>query len=135
MTILYLDSGPVGRLVEGDEILRHKLRQRMRGGDFVQVPPVVRTEMYAGAGRSRTLRTRLDQVLRNIAGMPLTVDQGTRAGRLLAATRPSTRPVSMVDALLAAAAEANHAVLLTDDVDDFARLRDEAGARLVFARI
>ena len=133
--ILYLDSGPVGRLVEGDRALVEELRNRTDRGASVQVPPVVRTEMYAGAGRSRTLRTRLDQVLRNIAGMPITVEQGTRAGKLLAATRPSKRPVSMVDALLAAAAEANHAVLLTDDIDDFARLRDEAGARVVFARI
>ena len=135
MTILYLDSGPVGRLVEGDSVLQKKLRQRTDVGDFLQVPPIVRAEMYAGAGRSRTLRTRLDQVLRNIAGTPNTVAEGTRAGKLLAATRPSKRPVSMVDALLAAAAEANHALLLTDDIDDFARLRDEAGARVVFARI
>ena len=43
--------------------------------------------------------------------------------------------MSMLDALLAAAAEANHGLLLTDDVGDSARLRDEAGARVVFARI
>ena len=116
-------------------MLRNKLMEQVRLGDFLQVPPIIRTEMYAGVGRSRTLRTRLDQVLRDIAGMPITVDQGTRAGKLLAATRPSKRPVSIVDALLAAAAEANHAVLLTDDIADFARLRDEAGARVVFARI
>ncbi|GAC1581424.1 MAG: hypothetical protein NVS3B24_17960 [Candidatus Dormibacteria bacterium] len=132
--ILYLDSGPLGRLVEGDQVLAQQLRNRTERGALVQVPPVVRTEMYAAAGRSRTLRNRLDQVLRNIAGTPITVEQGTRAGKLLAATRPSKRPVSMVDALLAAAAEAHRAVLLTDDVDDFARLRDEAGARVVFAR-
>ena len=132
--ILYLDSGPVGRLVEGDQALVQQLRSRTERGALVQVPPVVRTEMYAAAGRSRTLRTRLDHVLHNIAGTPITVEQGTRAGKLLAATRPSRRPVSIVDALLAAAAEANRAVLLTDDVDDFARLRDEAGARVVFAR-
>jgi predicted nucleic acid-binding protein len=43
--------------------------------------------------------------------------------------------VSLVDAMLAAVAERASAVVLTDDIGDFGRMRDEAGSRAVYLAV
>lgn len=122
-----MDSGPLRRLVDGDKLLEARLRRFGRAGDLLGAPPVVRAEMFAAVWRDRKRRTRLHQVLAGFTAEPETADDGRRAGEILGRLKPRQPSVSLVDAMLAAVAERASAVVLTDDVGDFARMRDEAG--------
>jgi predicted nucleic acid-binding protein len=128
--VVLLDSGPVGRLMEHDRLLIDQLLARGNIGDVVEVPAPVRAELFAGAWSNRTLRTRLQQVLAGLGGEPTTTADGDYAGELLGRLLPARRRVSVVDALVAAAAHRRGGAIVTDD-PDFHRLRDEGGARIV----
>ncbi|MFN2463898.1 MAG: PIN domain-containing protein [Candidatus Dormibacteria bacterium] len=126
--IVLMDSGPLGRLVEGDRLFQARLRRAHRQGHTFEVPPAVRAEMFAAAWKDRTLRTRLQQVLAAYGGDSTSIEEGSHAGELLARVPKDRGDVSLVDALVAAAAHRRKAAVLTDDSRDFARLR-AAGAR------
>jgi predicted nucleic acid-binding protein len=98
-----------------------------RAGDAVGICPALRAEMYAAVWRDRTRRTRFDQVLARLRGDPEIAEDGRRAGELLGRLDGRQGEVSLVDAMLAAVAERADAIVLTDDTDDFGRLRDESG--------
>jgi predicted nucleic acid-binding protein len=133
--IYLLDSGPLGRLVDGDNLLDARLRRYGRAGDVLGAPPVVRAEMFAAVSSDRRRRARLHRVLSGFAGDTETADDGRRAGEILGRLRSRPTEVSLVDAMLAAVAERASAVVLTDDVGDFGRMRDEAGSRAVYLAV
>lgn len=83
----------------------------------------------------RLRRFRTKGVLGDLAGEPETAADGRRAGEILGRLRKGSRVVSLVDAMLAAVAERTPAVVLTDDLQDFARMREEAGAAATFLSV
>ena len=121
--------------MDGDQLLAGRLRRYGRAGDVLGAPPVVRAEMLAAVWSDRRRRTRLHQVLSGFVGETETADDGRRAGEILGRLRSRRNDVSLVDAMLAAVAERFSAVVLTDDIGDFGRMRDEGGARAVYLAV
>ena len=119
-------------MIDGDRVLLARLGRMTRTGDSLGVSPAVRAEMFSAAWRDRTRRTRLDQVMGGFRGDPETATDGRRAGELRGRLPEGSEEVSIVDAMLAAVAERTDAIVLTEDLGDFARLRDESGWRGVF---
>lgn len=88
--------------------------------------------MFAAVWTDRRRRTRLHQLFSGLLADPETADDGRRAGEMLGRLKHKGPAVSLVDAMLAAVAERASAVVLTDDLGDFGRMRDEAGCRAVY---
>ena len=116
-------------------MLALRLRRFRTKGDVVGAPPVIRAEMFAAVWTDRTRRTRLQQILGDLASEPETAADGRRAGEILGRLRKGPWVVSLVDAMLAAVAERTPAVVLTDDLQDFARMREESGAAATFLSV
>lgn len=132
---LFLDSGGISAIAEGNRVARAVLARARAEGRQVVIPSAVLAEVVT----DRPDRAMIDRVIKSVdEALPLSPERARQAGILRArawARREASgrrgkdeRPPSAVDALvMAEAVAAGAAVILTSDTDDMELLRDAAG--------
>ena len=109
MTALVLDAGALVALERGDRDVHKDIQDALRVGNPVRTNPNV----VAQAWRNGARQARLAKALRRVTIVPITPEDGYRAGELLGATRTK----DVVDATVALLAKSGDRVYTSDPTD------------------
>jgi tRNA(fMet)-specific endonuclease VapC len=122
MARFLVDTNHLGRAIDPDDALRHRIRTAVRvGHSFGTVVPVL-FELHTGIrqmseGDARRAARQLLNLLKTVRVWPLEREDGDSAARIFLDLRSRGRVLSQVDILLAAVALRLRAMLLTTDRD------------------
>lgn len=119
MTRYYLDTTFVIDVLRGAPAARTRFRRLFEEADDIVMTEVVACE--AATGTSSHPDPDLDGILSQVEFAQPYFDVALRAGQLRSESRRVGRTLSLADALIAAAAFADDAVVLTRNVKDFAQ--------------
>jgi tRNA(fMet)-specific endonuclease VapC len=127
MTVYLLDTNTISELMRdplgrvGEEYRRLSRRGTVR----VVTSVVVACEMRYGVAKkgSAKLAVRVEEMLGTIEVLPLPAEADVHYGRLRAELESRGEPIGANDMLLAAHAQALKAVLVTDNVREFKRVK------------
>ncbi len=114
---LMLNSSVLIDCLRDNPLALAMLAQSVAAGDDLWSVAVVRTEIVAGVRSGEEQKT--DLLLRSLQWHPVTTEIADRAGELTRRFRASHHNIDIVDYLVAAAAEALEAPLLTRNVRHF----------------
>jgi hypothetical protein len=118
VSALILDAGALVAIDRDDRDVHKKIRDAQRLGLPVRTNPMV----LAQAWRNGSRQARLVRVLRGVQVVPITREDGERAGELLGAARTDD-PIDATVVLLARAGDQ----ILTSDLGDLRALAEAAG--------
>ena len=109
MTALILDAGALIAIERDDPVVYKKIQNALRAGQPVRTNPNVVAQLWRNGAR----QARLAKALRMVEVVPITREDGYRAGVLLGATRTK----DVVDATVALLAKAGDEVYTSDPGD------------------
>ena len=122
MTALILDAGALIAIDRDDRVVYKKIQNALRIGQPVRTNPNAVAQVW----RDGAKQARLAKTLRMVEVVPITREDGYRAGELLGATRTK----DVVDATVALLAESGDEVY-TSDPGDLRTLCGAAGFKAV----
>jgi hypothetical protein len=122
MTALILDAGALIAIDRDDRVVYKKIQDALRMGDPVRTNPNAVAQVW----RNGAKQARLAKTLRMVEVVPITREDGYRAGELLGATRTK----DVVDATVALLVESGDE-LYTSDPGDLRLLTEAAGFKAV----
>ncbi len=122
MTALILDAGALIAIDRDDRVVYKKIQDALRIGEPVRTNPNAVAQVW----RNGTKQARLAKTLRMVEVVPITREDGCRAGELLGATRTK----DVVDATVALLVESGDE-LYTSDPGDLRLLTGAAGFKAV----
>lgn len=125
MTALILDAGALVALERGNREVHKDIRAALRLGKPVRTNANVVAQVWRNGAR----QARLSRVLREVTIMPITQDDGYRAGELLGTTRTK----DVVDATVALLAKSGDR-MYTSDPGDLRQLCEATGFKAVIIR-
>jgi len=125
MTALILDAGALIAIERDDPVVYKKIQNALRAGRPVRTNPNVVAQLWRNGAR----QARLAKALRMVEVVPITREDGYRAGVLLGATRTK----NVVDATVALLAQADDEVS-TSDPGDLKALCAATGFKAVVIR-
>jgi hypothetical protein len=122
MTALILDAGALIAIERDDPVVYKKIQNALRVGRPVRTNPNAVAQVWRHGGK----QARLAKTLRVIEVVPITREDGVRAGELLGATRTK----DVVDATVALLAKSGDEVY-TSDIGDLQQLCQATGFKAV----
>jgi predicted nucleic acid-binding protein len=122
MTALILDAGALIAIERDDPVAYKKIQNALRVGRPVRTNPNAVAQVWRDGGK----QARLAKTLRVVEVVPITREDGVRAGELLGATRTK----DVVDATVALLAKSGDEVY-TSDISDLRKLCEATGIKAV----